>query len=483
MIVRSALYERIASMRRKNPLAFWLWVAVAAAFLLYGQGSNAVEVDCSTFPVPPPEPFQIITQGSACGQTKSSCGSSGSVFPTIAALQAAIQAKEAPWACDSTYTRTISTLTQCEVSGANWGDVRWLNGTSPKHQPYKVDPGGDTTCAPVVPPIAPCSSEVHKVQGCRSATLALCQQSIPAGSCFMGCKVRDYVSWGKGVGTNEEADGTFHWDMLVRRTGDQCSAEDPQATAPGQPLETDPEPIAEADHDGKERCRTTAAGTEICTGNPYGENCGYFNGEAVCLGKTDPDECWVNGDTSRWCGSNAPTPPVPDNGTAGTKATPNDKVVAQGPSGTTNVYNYYNGGSVAGSSRAAGDNGANPNRTTSTNPSTGTIGTVDEGGGSGNGTGDEPGDFTGPELEEICTIEDCTGEFFQAISEGPLGQALTGQSFSTGGASCPAPTITGFGSTWTLDFHCAIFEDYRALFSALFLFGWTILAARIFLSA
>lgn len=100
---------------------------------------------------------------------------------------------------------------------------------------------------------------------------------------------------------------------------------------------------------------------EFCRAKAPGDkNCGYLNDQFVCIDAVDTDECAVFPDGGRICGASAPTPPVPDNGTAGTPATPTDTMQVTTPAGDTITYNYFNGGTVAGSSRDPGDSGDNP---------------------------------------------------------------------------------------------------------------------------
>jgi len=178
------------------------------------------------------------------------------------------------------------------------------------------------------------------------------------GSCFDGCGVSAVKAAGPGIDKNP--DGTFSFPVSIQSTGASCTGGGGE-TEPAAP----PEPET-----NNENCVTSSAGVEYCSG-PYGENCGYVNDQFTCLGRTDSDECWVMTDGSRMCGSNAPMPPVPDNGTAGVPATPDDTVQASGGDTINNVYNFYNSTTVTGSSRPVGDSGANPNRPSSGDPATG----------------------------------------------------------------------------------------------------------------
>lgn len=104
----------------------------------------------------------------------------------------------------------------------------------------------------------------------------------------------------------------------------------------------------------------TCVGTdpEFCMANS-GNNCGYVNGALVCFPKVANDECSVASDGSRVCGTDAPTPPVPDNGTEGTAAEP-DSQLSSTVDDVTTTYDYYNSTTVSNSSRDPGTSGDNP---------------------------------------------------------------------------------------------------------------------------
>jgi len=173
------------------------------------------------------------------------------------------------------------------------------------------------------------------------------------------------------------------WGVLrLQNTGATCSDTEPPTETPGP---TEPEPVPDVE---PENCITSAAGVEYCDAPNYGENCGYVNDKFVCLGKTDNDECWINDDGSRFCGESAPMPPRPDSGVAGTPAPPNDTVQHTNSGGVTNNYYYYNPATVAGSARAPGTSGANPNNPASTDPRTESSPVTEQGGG---GTGEGGG--------------------------------------------------------------------------------------------
>jgi hypothetical protein len=313
-----------------------------------------------------------------------------------------------------------------------------------------------------------------RLQPTRAASAT--QVTTIIGSCLDGCAVSGVRV--DPVGINKEPDGTFYFLPFVKFSGEACAGGEPEIPP------ADPTPV---DEPSGEICKESAAGTDVCTASAYGENCGYVNGNFVCLGKTDADECWVNPDGSRLCGDTAPTPPVPDNGTPGVKAAPTDQVSAVAPSGSGTTYNYYNSATVAGSSRDPGDSGANPNRPSSADPRTEPTPVTGSG---GDGTGIDiefpSGEASGGETCDAaptCTHDDpvqcamlnqqwrtrCVDAIAAEDSLAAIGATEAEQEGDlTGGAdpieitslnadggfsgSCPAPiSVTVMGQTLSLD--------------------------------
>jgi len=230
------------------------------------------------------------------------------------------------------------------------------------------------------------------------------------GSCFDQCVVQEVTPMGPGI--NKDANNTYVYSAWIKNTGATCGGA--EATPP--PLDPGDKPI-------DEDCVTSSAGVMYCTSDSYGENCGYVNDKYVCLGKTDPDECWVNDDGSRICGESAPMPPKPDNGTRGTPATPTDtiKEASTTPGQSGDTFNYYNTTVMAGSSQAS-TSGANPARADSTNPSTGTTPTAEQGAGGEGGT-DPTSD------DSISGGQDCSAP--PVCSGDPIACAIADQAWRT----------------------------------------------------
>jgi len=302
-------------------------------------------------------------------------------------------------------------------------------------------------------------------------------ESAMGGSCYNSCQVSQAKVASPGI--NCDANGDCSYAMSLKLSGEECAA------APPYEAETPPEDPPEQDPPQGEVCVTSTAGVEYCKADSYGENCGYVNDQYVCLGKTDSDECWVNSDGSRICGEAAPTPPVPDNGTAGEKATPTDSVKDQGPGGTSNTYNYYNSSVVASSSRDPGDSGANPNRPDSYNPSTEPTPVVGAGGEGEGAEGGEAYDPTTPDLAELDSFGDLTQAFWDGLQAAPIVAAWTGIGASVPSGSCPSYSLTVFGQTYSFtEFMCELWEEQVApILSLVFLFVWPFIGLRIVMSA
>lgn len=244
-------------------------------------------------------------------------------------------------------------------------------------------------------------------------------------------------------------------------------------------------PPDEDDLNDGETCATSSGGNEFCL-SPNGENCGYLNDSFVCLGQVEDDGCDVFADGSRACGTDAPTPPVPDNGTPGQEAEP-DEGIDVNEGGTTIAVNYYNQTTVNNSNRPPGTSGDNP------------YDGEDDGSGTGGGTGDGDGEGDGEcpegatcdgslpdagEFEEICTFGECAQEFFTRVQGAPIvaGVLSVGAGFPDG--ACPNWTLEAFSQDYILSAPmCSIWDDVSPVLSAVFLVIWAWVATRIVLSA
>ncbi|MDY6948555.1 MAG: hypothetical protein SXG53_22870 [Pseudomonadota bacterium] len=250
---------------------------------------------------------------------------------------------------------------------------------------------------------------------------------------------------------------------------------------PSAPEEEEPPPPGEA---------CTASGeVQFCRGNEdEDENCGFLNGEFICLDQTEDDGCQVMGDGSRVCGPQAPTPPVPDNGTPGQPAEPDE--VIQTPD---NTFNYYNNNTVNNSARPPGSSGDNPYDGDDDG-----SGDKEPGAGGGTGSGDGEGDDEGcteddgctgtlPVLEPIIceTFGGCLSAYWTRLNTAPLVQAVTNVGSAMPSGSCPAVNISMFGETSSLSAPmCDIWSATIApILGAVFLLFYAWVSTRIVLSA
>jgi len=145
------------------------------------------------------------------------------------------------------------------------------------------------------------------------------------------------------------------WLVAYQFTGLACDAE------PAVDLTVDDDPV--------EKCKTGPGGLTWCEQYDAEGDCGFFNDKYVCLQSLGEDRCEAKADGSRICPGSAPSPPVPDNGTAGVPATPSDTITVTNDDNSTTNYNYYNSTVVGTSSRDPG-----------TGSGTGGSGTVGPGG-------------------------------------------------------------------------------------------------------
>jgi len=378
---------------------------------------------------------------------------------------------QSAWEASRPSNRQWPEVMRCEYhSGAFYGyivvyQMPGNNGSSGKIATWVK---ANTTAATCTIPTdeAECEADAWIHSEVAADTAAQAEASVAVGDCVEGCTVKAVERWSPGINLGSG----LRWSLGIQISGESCGAE------PVTPSPQEPEGPGE-----KELCKSTPGGGTACAG-PFGENCGYLNGKFVCLGKTDPDECWVNDDGSKWCGEGAPLPPAPDNGTRGEKATPDDTVSEESPDGTTTVYQYFNTTTVGNASNPS-DSGANPNRPGSADPATEpTPGTCEgdncggEGGGSEEGgaswcdappTCSDAGSIYCAQLQQqwraMCPLEPMPQEALDAI--GATEEEINGVAETDavdigsldavgplGAASCPAPiSITVMGQSLSLD--------------------------------
>lgn len=273
----------------------------------------------------------------------------------------------------------------------------------------------------------------------------------------------------------------------VTHTNEQCSA--------GQ------EPTDDEEFQ-RESCTTTSGGNELCISKD-GENCGWLNGEFLCLPQIDHDGCDVFSDSSRLCGPDAPTPPVPDNGTPGQPADPDDVIQSTDSNGNETTYNYYNNNTVGNSARPPGNSGDNPfdGEDDGTGAGTGLngAGNPTSGGNGGGGSGGDGMDDDGCTEEDGCSgtlpsigeegvcesFAACTSEFWSRVSAAPIVAAVANAGSSIPAGACPAVNISMFGDTNSLsEPMCSVWSGSIApIVGVIFLVMGAWISTRVVLSA
>ena len=455
-------------------------IALAIALLTFSCVSQAVEEDCTVRVVGPNPPTQSPYMYKAVAGTMGTCSansggslSSSTEYATLAGIQAAMTANTTM--CGGSGC-TLSSLAFCGTNGSGFDhyDQRLLTipGGSPKHQNFQIqgDATDGTTCED--PEASDCAALGGKYQsGVTTGRAVTFAEAFPEEfTCQNNCKIQFDIA---GPGLDKEADGTFSWVSVGQWTGETCG--EPEEPPPPSPVpETDP-------RENGEWCETSVEGHEYCF-QPDSNNCGYFDDDYVCLDAIGDDECWVDPDGSRLCADSAPSPPVPDNGTPGVPATPEDTIAHGGEE--TEEYDHFTPEQGAGSARDPGDSGANPANPDSGSPAGGT-GSGPGGGGSG-GTGVDPTADDSASGGATCdTAPVCDGDPIQCavlqqqwqarcVEEPTAGELVEEIGFSDeelgvgggteveigeldaegplGGSSCPAPlSITVMGQTISID--------------------------------
>lgn len=171
--------------------------------------------------------------------------------------------------------------------------------------------------------------------------------------------------------------GTHYMTNTVSQ-GETCSSS--AATTPTSPVTGTPA--------GPNACQQGASGVLACEVMAAGQDCGTFNGDEVCVTAVPDNSCVAYASGGVACAADAapaPAGPAPNNGTAGTAATPTGQVSL----GSVTV-NYYSSSVVSTSSTGPttvnANNGGAPIGTGSSSGS-GSSGTgTGSGGGCGNGT-------------------------------------------------------------------------------------------------
>lgn len=269
------------------------------------------------------------------------------------------------------------------------------------------------------------------------------------------------------------------WSTVTDLT---CEAgEDVQEEPPG---DTEPDGDTGPPDAAGENCQAVGDG-EYCATNKGDGSCGYMNDTYICLERIQEDECVALGDGGRVCNENAETtPPVPDNGTPGELADPDGQLTNENMEGETSNYNYYNGGTVGGSSRDPGTTGAMP-----------TGGSPSYGSGTGTGgPGEESPECVGttcgegvPELEEIGSMTNAFTQFWDDLQAVPIVDAAMDVAPSFGAGSCPSWSdsfeVGGTSVDADFGFICTTYTDITPAITIVALVLWGFVAFRILMSA
>lgn len=305
--------------------------------------------------------------------------------------------------------------------------------------------------------------------------------SAPSTTCQDGCLYSR-----KNGAAGRINGGTWYWAGTYKSLGTACAASDAGTQA------------AEEGEDGQ--CDPTGA---ICVDKgTQNKNCGIYNGSRVCVESVPPGGCVSYPGGGVACkgpsgGTSPPeTPPAPNNGTPGEPAEADATVSS--PGGST--VNYYSSTTVSGSSTAPST--GVPNSGVVSNP-TGSDegedsdgdGDADGGGtGGGDGGGGDGGECDGPDcnagvptLEEIGTLSDAFGGFWEDLEAVPIVAATGDVAVSFGAGACPnwQDSIEVFGHSWEMNFNgiCTTWADVSSVLSVVMLVFWGFVAFRILFSA
>lgn len=259
--------------------------------------------------------------------------------------------------------------------------------------------------------------------------------------------------------------------------------------------------VAPDDLSEDEACVAVGDGSYCASPKGGDGSCGFVNSSFVCLQKVKQDECKPVGGGAV-CGSQAGTPPVPDNGTRGQPATPTGTFDAQVGPGQSQTFNYYNSTTVSASSVQVGD-GSNP-QNSGGSPGGNAESEEEEAGSASGGVGcDAPPVCTGDAIACATLYQAwrnrCPGAFSDAEVEAAIGEpsavpqverdlsdVLDDSKFGTTVQACPQPPQITLGAplnmTFTLDvisWLCLFAGQISGVVVGL---GW-LLSARILMGA
>ena len=360
-------------------------------------------------------------------------------------------------------------------------------------------------------PIAPATSEAVWASG--SVTCGGVTGSAPV--------IIDFLSSGCPPGYTTAANGECTPPLLDRGTATEVTASDPATLGPGECLggtsylraapiiqispgnySTVMESTGEACSPSNDtsfsavtpnvNCVVDQAAVQFCAQDILGtgalgdqlsgfdKNCGTVNGVALCVDTISQNSCGGLSDGSEVCGPSAPDSLKPDNGTAGTPATPTTQIGSSQVINNTNTvtnYDYFSSSVVNSSSN-------NPTAPSAPVP----VSSGGNGSGTGTGAGNKQeidwGSFTAPTLDTT-GIDTASSDFYSAISSAPIVSAVAGLGASIGTGTCPTWTIDVpyLQTTYTIDEVCTFWPDVVTVLSPIMLVVWSVAGIRILMSA
>jgi hypothetical protein len=241
-------------------------------------------------------------------------------------------------------------------------------------------------------------------------------------------------------------------------------------------------------------CQSLGSTISCVTQSSAGQYCGTYNGDYVCVGGVSANKCVAYASGGVACtvpnGATATSPPAPDNGTAGTPATPT-AVLTMNVSGTVTTTNYYSSAVAAASHNPAvttGSTGATSGTTTGTGTSSGASSTVAVSPNAANGDCGASGvnctgDAALPALSTEPTAQSSLNTYFAALSSVPIVAAVGGITTAfSGSASCPTYSFDLFGHSYVMDQQCTLLTDMATTLGAIMLAVYTLTGFRIVLS-
>lgn len=304
---------------------------------------------------------------------------------------------------------------------------------------------------------------------------------MPTGVCSDSCA---YDRGGVSVWLPESGSGS----ATYYNTGEACEGS-PEG---GGMSPIAPEPVAPPAPEPTGPCVTDSSGNRVCT-TEDAPNCGYINGEQVCLDAVAADTCTTGASGSMYCVGGSPTPPAPDVGEPGIGAAPDGVVSFQptDPSGVPAaplVIDYYSPGTVGGSTTGSeSGGGSDPGGDDGGGECTDDPATPSNECGAGGGGECPPGETCGFAPPQAGSGFDVAGEA-QAVAEAKaalnseysairseMQSMFTG--LAVGAGSLPCSSFTFVGNE--IPFCLSQFEDALSIIAPLLLAGATFLAAMI----